>query len=395
MYTPYAPTAIARPSGPHHTSSSGCWAWGAKCVRCQEYPPSALARMISSWPTAMPCRASAKHTPVSKAWVGVRVWIQWRPASSLSSTCPRSPTATSLGPAFARSSSRDTEARRAGSEGNSATSMGAPAPGAPAARTPMATVTVPPSSARPKAASRIRRSAVSSVLADAAHQQHAGLIVRRGALDREVVRPGLLVLQSERQVAAVRQIHHQLQRRPQGRHIVVVDDVPFLHAVQLAAAVIAVHGQDLPGIFIHVQRAAAVEMAGAGLERRVDHPHAVQLVAREVLVDVVLLEDVGVFERVALQSVRVVGDDHFPLAEQLPVVTLRAPVVHVELVGGAQVIGVGPRIVEGHIGRAAHAALAWVVDPRPAVLLRLVQRLVHEQDLAREPGGLGRLLREV
>ena len=78
------------------------------------------------------------------------------------------------------------------------------------------------------------------------------------------------------------------------------------------------------------------------------------------------------------------GTYHFLLAEQLPVVALGAAVVHVELVGGAQVIGVGAGIVEGHVGRAAHAALAGVVDPRPAVLLRLIQRLVHEQDLARQ-----------
>src|SRR6185312_8601329 len=223
MYTPYAPTATARPSGPHHTSSSGCWASGAKCARCQEWPPSALARMISSWPTAMPWRASAKHTPVSRAWVGVWVWVQLRPASSLSRTCPRSPTATSPGPALARSISRDTEASRAGSEGSSATSTGAaeagvpdPAPPDPEAGTAVALhpVTAPQSSARPKAATRTRSSATSGALANAAHEQHAGLIVRRCALDGEVVGPGLLVLQSERQVASVRQIHHQLQRRP-------------------------------------------------------------------------------------------------------------------------------------------------------------------------------------
>ncbi len=98
---------------------------------------------------------------------------------------------------------------------------------------------------------------------------------------------------------------------------------------------------------------------------------------------------------VRLQLVGVVGNQHFLLADELPVVALGAAVVDVELVGGAQAVGGGARVVEGDVRRAPHASLARVVQPGAAVLLGLVERLVHQQDLAREPRRRGRLLQEI
>src|SRR4051812_29968007 len=74
--------------------------------------------------------------------------------------------------------------------------------------------------------------------------QGVRLIVRRRALDVEVVRLALLVLQAEREVATVGEVHHQLERRPEVRQLVVVDDVAFLHAIELAAAIVAIHRED-------------------------------------------------------------------------------------------------------------------------------------------------------
>ena len=54
-----------------------------------------------------------------------------------------------------------------------------------------------------------------------------------------------------------------------------------------------------------------------------------------------------------------------------------------------------PGIVERHVGRAAHAALAGVVDPGAAVLDRLVQRLLHQQHFTGEARGRHGLLDEV
>jgi hypothetical protein len=106
-------------------------------------------------------------------------------------------------------------------------------------------------------------------------------------------------------------------------------------------------------------------------------------------------DDVLLLQAVRVQLVGVVRDDHFLLADQLPVVALGAAVVDVQLVGGAQAVRGRARVVEGDVRRTAHAALAGVVQPRAAVLLRLVERLVHQQDLAREARRRHRLLEEV
>ncbi len=88
-----------------------------------------------------------------------------------------------------------------------------------------------------------------------------------------------------------------------------------------------------------------------------------------------------------LELVGVVGDVDLLLPDQLPVVAVDRAVEHVELVGGAHVVGRGARVVVGDVRGAADAALARVVEPRAARLLDLVERLVHEQDAAGEARG--------
>ena len=136
-------------------------------------------------------------------------------------------------------------------------------------------------------------------------------------------------------------------------------------------------------------------MALAGLQRRLDHPHAVQLVAQVLGVDVQRRDDVLVLQLRVLQPVAVVRHVDLALAHQLPVVAVRRPVEQVELVGGPHVVGGRAGIVVRHLRRAPHAALSRVVQPRIAGLLHLVERLVHEQDAAGQPRRPGHGLLEV
>src|SRR5580765_4000597 len=264
----------------------------------------------------MPCWASRKHTPVRSACVGtLAACDQLRPPSSEKTIMPRSPTATSRSPAAAMAVSSERSASRAGSAARG---------GSGAARTAGAL----PSTARSSSA----RAPMKRFLAHSAPLQHARLEVRSGALDTEVVGLRLLVLQTERKVTPVGQVHHQFKVGPQGGHVVVVDDVALLYAVQLPARVVVVNGEDLPGVLVHVQRTARVEVAHALLQGRVHDPQPVQFVARVVLVDVILVQQLAVLDLLALQLVGVVRHIHLLLAHELPVVALRAAVVHVELV---------------------------------------------------------------
>src|SRR5580693_6816765 len=155
---------------------------------------------------------------------------------------PRSPTATRRLPAAARAIRSEWAARRAASAGSSCAWAGES--GAPAAALSAA-------AAATSAASAARRYSTASP--DAAALQHARLVVLGRALDVEVVGLRLFVLQAERQVAPVGEVHDQLERRPQRRQIVVVHRMPFLDTIELAARVVAVDGEDLPGILVHVQ----------------------------------------------------------------------------------------------------------------------------------------------
>src|SRR5690606_19175958 len=132
---------------------------------------------------------------------------------------PRAPTAMRFAPCAATSSSR----LRAASGATHASSAAGARHGSPAS----------------SAASASRRTPRPAGSAHATSLELARLVVGRGSLDGEVVTARLLVLQAERQVAPVAEIHHRLESGPQGRHVVELHRVAFLHAVQLAAAVIA------------------------------------------------------------------------------------------------------------------------------------------------------------
>ncbi len=196
------------------------------------------------------------------------------------------------------------------------------------------------------------------------------------ALDR-IVDFLLFVLEVHRDVAARLQVVMHLEHRRDHRQVVPVLVVQLGHAPQLAAAIVArVDRDDVPAVLgIDASRRAAARRClgspcrGFSVEIT-DHPDAVQLIAREVLVDVAGLEDIGVLVGRIRELVRVVRDVHLALAQQLPLVAVRGAVVHAEVIVGAQAVGRGARIVVAHVGRQAHAALAGVVGPRAARLAR-------------------------
>ena len=82
--------------------------------------------------------------------------------------------------------------------------------------------------------------------------QRRRLIVGRGALLRKVAAARLLVVEAQREVAPVGQVVNRLERGPQRGHFEEVDDMPFLHTVELAATVVAVDREDLPAVFVNI-----------------------------------------------------------------------------------------------------------------------------------------------
>src|SRR5688572_2082023 len=333
--TPYAPTAMPRIVSAKATSRSGCGLAGSKCTSSQESPPSCVRRMVSTWPTAQPCRSSAKYTAVRFALAGTGACAQVRPASTEWRICPRSPTATMREPAQAASRSSERTASGAMTAGRAAGSSGVVSwPNAGGA------------TARANAASASLKRSPGPGLARAAVCDRGRREVGGRLPGIEVDGHRLLVVEAEREVAAGLEVVGRLERGPEGRDLVVVDRMAFLHAPELVAVVVAVDHQDLPRVLVDVERAALVDVALARLQRGVDDPDPVQLVARVLLVDVQRLQNVPVLQLVAVQRIGVVRNDDFLLADQLPVVALGAAVVDVELVGRAQSIRTGARVVE-------------------------------------------------
>src|SRR5258708_11951842 len=114
-------------------------------------------------------------------------------------------------------------------------------------------------------------------------------VVAGGALDG-LVDDLFLVAQAHRDVAARLQVVVDFEGAEEHRHVVPVLVVEFRHAPQLAAAVVLVDREDGPAVLVDVERAARVDVAGGRLPRRIDQPHAVQLVTRQSLVHVARLQ---------------------------------------------------------------------------------------------------------
>ena len=123
----------------------------------------------------------------------------------------------------------------------------------------------------------------------------------------------------------------------------------FRHAPQLTLFVILFRGQDLPAVFINVEHPAIVDMANTNAPLGFHYPDPVQLVAGQLLVDVVRANHIRGANVVVMQLVRIVRNQQFPLAFQLPVVLVRGTVVHVFLVNGTQRRRVGQICLVGQV----------------------------------------------
>ncbi|MNQ88619.1 hypothetical protein D3C85_1038940 [compost metagenome] len=174
-----------------------------------------------------------------------------------------------------------------------------------------------------------------------------------------------------------------------GRHLVVVIEllVPFGDAPELATAVVVIDQCHLPAVFVDVHVALGIDMPFARLDRGDHFPDPVQLIAGQVLVDVPGLDHIVVLELWRIELVAVVGNVHFLLADQLPVITIRRTGKHVEVIGGTQAIGRCSRAVIGHLRCTPHPTLAGVVDPGQARLLHLIEGFMHQQYVAGQARG--------
>ena len=124
-------------------------------------------------------------------------------------------------------------------------------------------------------------------------------------------------------------------------------------------------------------------------------PYTVQFIARVVLIDVARLEQLIIAQGRIIQPVAVIGNVHFLLPFQLPVVAVRCAIEHIQVIRGALAVRGCTRPVIGHLRRPAHPALTRVVDPGPARLLHLVNGLVHQQYVTGQAGRRADRLLEV
>lgn len=134
------------------------------------------------------------------------------------------------------------------------------------------------------------------------------------------------------------QVVQDFQCIPRHLLVVVILGMGFGHAPQLTATVVMVDDGCLPGIFVDEEVTLGVDMTLTRLQGCHHMPDPAQLVTRQVLVDMAGLDDVGVLESRRIDLVAVGGNVHFLLAFERPVITIRCPVVHVQVVGCAQAI---------------------------------------------------------
>ena len=113
---------------------------------------------------------------------------------------------------------------------------------------------------------------------------------------------------------------------------------------------------------------------------RLDHPDAMQFVARQILIDVAALGDVLVLVVVGIQFIAVVGHQHLALAQQFHGVAVQRAVEHVDLIVGHQAVKQG--IVVAHLADPPHPALRWIEHPDPGGFLDPIDGHVQQVGVA-------------
>ncbi|MCY1515428.1 hypothetical protein D9M68_500150 [compost metagenome] len=102
-----------------------------------------------------------------------------------------------------------------------------------------------------------------------------------------------------------------------------------------------------------------------------------QFIANQIWIKVLLPHDILVLQIAIIQLVVVVRNQHFFLANKLPVVLVRRAVVHVNTVSRAQSVGAKFGVVVGNFRCSQYAALTRVVLPGKARFLDLIKRLMN------------------
>ncbi|MNG07276.1 hypothetical protein D3C76_1515490 [compost metagenome] len=87
-----------------------------------------------------------------------------------------------------------------------------------------------------------------------------------------------------------------MQRIAADTVLVIVDQIAFSNTPQFATTIVVVNFCQLPGVFIEIQIAFGVDVSLPRLQSRLDMPDPMQLIARQVLIDMSGLEYVSVFD---------------------------------------------------------------------------------------------------
>src|SRR3990167_7026410 len=195
----------------------------------------------------------------------------------------------------------------------------------------------------------------------------------------ELVSTFLFVLHTQSQVTTGQQVIQGLYAVPRHLLVVVVLSMGFSHTPQGTATVVVVDGSSLPGIFIEVEVTLGIDMTFTRFQGCCHMPYAVQLVTGQVLVDMASFDDLVILQLRRVQTVAVVRNVDFLLTVELPLVTVRSTVVHVEVVGRTQTVSGGTWTVIRHLRSTTHTTLTGVVQPRQTRLFHLVKGFVYQQ----------------
>src|SRR5690554_1942096 len=202
-------------------------------------------------------------------------------------------------------------------------------------------------------------------------------VIRGGAAELRC--GGFLVVHAQSDVAACQQVVQGLGGMTGQLLGVDLDQVAFTYAPQGATAIVVIVQHDGPGVLIHEEVTLCVDVTLACLDVALYFPHAVQLEAGVLRVDVTGLQDIAVLQFRIGQLAGVVRNVDFLLADQFPVVTVRCTTEHVEVVSSTHAVGRSTRTVVGYLRGAANATLTGVVYPRHARLFQLIQGVVYQQ----------------
>src|SRR5690606_26085180 len=137
----------------------------------------------------------------------------------------------------------------------------------------------------------------------------------RLTINTDGVRVALLSGQAQAQMATRGKIVRHIDSVRGYFLIVELQAVGFSNTPELTTAIVMIDDRCLPGIFVDVEVTLGVDVAFTFFKGRAHVPHAVQLIASQILIDVACLDDLIVAETAINQLVGVVRNVHLFLAD--------------------------------------------------------------------------------